>query len=191
MNDKKTLRIFIKEKRKLLSINEINKLSNDLFNNFIKNINTFNINFKNQNIAGYFPIKNEISDIKILEFLKNKYNCNISLPKIYNNTLIFKKWNLNINELIIKQNKNFKLLELDDNKETIIPNILLIPSLVFDIYKNRIGYGKGYYDNYLQSNKNSIKIGICYDFQIYNEEIENNINDIKMNYVISDKKIIK
>ena len=31
----------------------------------------------------------------------------------------------------------------------IIPNIVFLPLLCFDNYKNRIGYGKGFYDRYL------------------------------------------
>ena len=32
----------------------------------------------------------------------------------------------------------------------IIPNIILVPLLAYDKNKNRIGYGKGYYDRYLR-----------------------------------------
>jgi len=36
-----------------------------------------------------------------------------------------------------------------------IPNLILVPLLAFDTNKNRIGYGKGYYDNTLRSLKES------------------------------------
>jgi 5-formyltetrahydrofolate cyclo-ligase len=47
---------------------------------------------------------------------------------------------------------------------TIFPDILLVPLICFDSKLNRIGYGKGYYDNYLSNceylNKNITSIGI-------------------------------
>ena len=30
-----------------------------------------------------------------------------------------------------------------------LPDIVLVPLVVFDNYKNRLGYGKGFYDRYL------------------------------------------
>ena len=32
----------------------------------------------------------------------------------------------------------------------IIPNIMLVPLLAYDSKKNRLGYGKGFYDRYLK-----------------------------------------
>ena len=31
-----------------------------------------------------------------------------------------------------------------------IPDVMLIPTLAFDSYKFRLGYGKGFYDSYLK-----------------------------------------
>ena len=39
----------------------------------------------------------------------------------------------------------------------IIPDIILVPMLAFDKNKNRLGYGKGFYDRYLNSLKRKRK----------------------------------
>ena len=63
-------------------------------------------------------------------------------------------------------------------------DIMIIPGLAFDNNLNRLGYGRGYYDNYLKSHQ-TYKIGIC-----FHEQLTNNLpydkNDIKMDIVITD-----
>ena len=70
-----------------------------------------------------------------------------------------------------------------------ILDIILIPGIGFDKKGNRLGRGKGFYDRILK-NYEGTKIGICHHFQIINE-IPIESWDIKMNYVCTEKKLIK
>ena len=55
---------------------------------------------------------------------------------------------------------------------------------MFDNQNNRLGYGGGYYDKYLQ-NKNLYKIGICFkEFLI--DKLVVSKHDVKMNLIITD-----
>ena len=69
-------------------------------------------------------------------------------------------------------------------KELSGENVLMImPGVAFDVYRNRIGYGKGYYDKYL-SDKPSIRtIAVGYVCQIV-EKIEANETDIRPMQII-------
>lgn len=53
-----------------------------------------------------------------------------------------------------------------------MPSALLVPGLVFDVAGYRIGFGKGYYDQYISQarsiNSNNIAIGVCFDIQLRN-----------------------
>ena len=52
--------------------------------------------------------------------------------------------------------------------KVIYPDILLVPIVAFDKNFNRIGYGGGFYDRYIQrikKNKNILTIGLAYSFQ--------------------------
>ena len=68
----------------------------------------------------------------------------------------------------------------------------LIPGSSFDKQGNRTGYGKGYYDRYLDSCKGHIcKVGICFFLQILEEIPDKKSTDIPMDYVINEKEIIR
>ena len=67
-------------------------------------------------------------------------------------------------------------------------DLMIIPGVCFDKNKNRLGYGKGYYDRYLKELDNVIKVGICFDEQLVKDEyISADEYDIKMDFVVTDK----
>lgn len=65
--------------------------------------------------------------------------------------------------------------------------LALVPGLAFSKKGERIGFGKGYYDRLLKG-YNGTKIGICYDFQIF-DELPSDENDIKMDLIMTEKGI--
>ena len=69
-----------------------------------------------------------------------------------------------------------------------VPDLIIIPGLAFDLDKNRVGFGAGYYDKLLEKSR-ATKIGIGYDFQLV-EKIESEEHDIKMDIVLTDMRII-
>ena len=79
-------------------------------------------------------------------------------------------------------------------KKKIYPDIILIPLVAFDSNLNRIGYGKGYYDRSLKKinkiKKNVISLGIAYSFQKC-QKIPTNKHDFKLDYIFTEKGIIK
>jgi 5-formyltetrahydrofolate cyclo-ligase len=60
-----------------------------------------------------------------------------------------------------------------------------MPLLIFDKQGNRVGYGKGFYDRFLQKcSPNALKVGICLEKPI--EQIEDlNEFDVKMDVCIT------
>ena len=65
-------------------------------------------------------------------------------------------------------------------------DLMIVPGLVFDKEGYRIGYGKGFYDKYLSSEKPLHTIGVCYFAQICNEGIPYEENDIRVDVVVSE-----
>ncbi len=65
-------------------------------------------------------------------------------------------------------------------------DLIIVPGIAFDRKNNRLGRGKGYYDRLLSEWKTP-KIGICFDFQLF-DEIPAEPFDRKMNLVISENE---
>ena len=140
---------------------------------------------KNLKLALYYPTSFEINVLKLLE---NQYmnNKNILLPVIEeNNRMNFFSWKKNQVLLVNK----FGILEPQKTKFK-IPNLILLPILAFDRNKYRLGYGKGFYDGYLnkyqKKNSNILTVGVAFSFQKYHK-LPINKNDVKLDYILTEK----
>ncbi len=70
-------------------------------------------------------------------------------------------------------------------------DLIVVPGVAFDLSGHRIGYGKGYYDRFLQHPGIKARlVGLCHDFQLINGEIPADRHDIKMNIIVTDRRII-
>ena len=66
-------------------------------------------------------------------------------------------------------------------------DLIVVPGVVFDKKRNRIGFGKGYYDRLL-SNRKAKAFAIAFEFQVY-DEIPAEEHDIKMDMIITEENI--
>ncbi len=114
-----------------------------------------------------------------------------------------------------KQDGELKLYEIKDTEELVkgyfgIPepdvsedrrmnvehmDLILVPGVAFDEKCNRLGYGKGFYDKLLsrvkgQGSKVKGLIALAYEEQIV-ESIPSESHDIRMDKIITDKRIIE
>ncbi|MBA1340484.1 MAG: 5-formyltetrahydrofolate cyclo-ligase [Pelagibacterales bacterium] len=145
---------------------------------------------KKINLSFYYPSNYEVNTLNLFKVL-NLNKINTLLPVIVGkNKMKFIKWTL---KDPLKVNK-YGMLEPFNTKKYIIPHVALVPLLAFDKNNHRLGYGKGYYDNfltkYLKSNKNILTIGIAFSFQKYNKLPSSNF-DVKLNYILTEKSIQK
>ena len=165
------------------NINKYPKINKNTFFTFLKKKK-----YNSKNLGGYYPSNYEIDDLDILKLLEKK-NYNISLPVIMkNNQMDFFQWS---NKDALKINKYGIPEPIPIKKNS--PDILLIPLVGFDKNLNRLGYGGGYYDRYIEKIekvKKVIKIGLAFSYQKLNN-IPINQFDKKLDFVITDKDIFK
>jgi 5-formyltetrahydrofolate cyclo-ligase len=158
---KKELRIFFFQKRQSLSDEQIDSESINIFN-----LLTLNFNLNGLNICTFLPIKkkNEINTFKLLTFIEK-----------YNFKLFITKWHIENNELTIHNfnskddliTNKFGIPEPKEINKIEVPNeisIVLVPLLCFDKKGNRVGYGKGVYDQFLKKFNKSKTIFIGLSF---------------------------
>ncbi|HAW79119.1 MAG TPA: hypothetical protein DCX27_05000 [Balneola sp.] len=68
-------------------------------------------------------------------------------------------------------------------------DIIIVPLLAADLHFNRLGYGKGFYDRFLENEK-AIKVGVLFSEFIL-EEIPVEDFDEKLDILISEKKTLR
>jgi len=71
--------------------------------------------------------------------------------------------------------------------------LMIMPGLAFDSSFNRIGYGGGFYDRYINGHPD-VKftlMALCYDFQIVDEAIETLDHDVPVDVIVTPQKMLK
>lgn len=66
--------------------------------------------------------------------------------------------------------------------------LVLVPGVAFDRKKNRMGYGKGYYDRYFAGKTDCVRLGIAYELQVA-EQLPTEENDLPMEYLVTEKSL--
>lgn len=64
--------------------------------------------------------------------------------------------------------------------------LVIVPGIAFDRNHNRIGYGKGFYDRYLNAHPHLVKLGIAFDIQLV-DRIPAEECDCRMDMVVTEK----
>ncbi len=185
IQSKKNLRLFYIKKRLNISDIERKEWNKEITKRCLKlpiwDNNFFHI---------FLPIKekNEVDTYPLIDLINDK-NKIIIIPKIngfnlkhyiYENNLSIKKNHLGIPE---PSNGNYAKINLIE--------VVFVPLIVSDKFGNRVGYGKGYYDRFLKKcDKKIIKVGLSF-FDVIEKIVDITDNDIKLNYCITPKKIIK
>ena len=181
--EKDKIRKEILEKRNNLSTEEVEKKSDLIIQNlekFIKNV---------ENIMIFMDMKNEVRITKLMGLYPEK---SFFIPKITDSKNREMKINrYNENELVLHKFGYYESSSSNFYNENIL-NIVIVPAVVFDLEKNRIGFGGGYYDTFLkkirEKNKKVLFIGICYDFQII-EKVPAEEHDVVLDFVVSESRI--
>jgi 5-formyltetrahydrofolate cyclo-ligase len=84
-------------------------------------------------------------------------------------------------------NKTWEIVALTDGRPVaeLQFNVIIVPMLGFDQSLHRIGYGGGYYDQFLATHPTAQKIGVCFDLGKL-DHIPAEPHDIPLNTIITE-----
>jgi 5-formyltetrahydrofolate cyclo-ligase len=68
--------------------------------------------------------------------------------------------------------------------------MIIVPGIAFDRNGYRLGYGRGYYDRYLQDKKYVFSLGLAFEIQLLDNNLPRECFDQKVNAVATEDKII-
>ena len=180
MVEKDNFRKYIRLKKNTLSDEEKISASDKVFN-FLFSTKEW---VDSKHVLLYHSLPDELPTHEYLGIINNIKQ--IYLPRVNGNTLEILKYDkecLSSGAFNIAEPTGLDVVELSKI------DIIVVPGMAFDKSCNRLGRGKGYYDSLLK-NANAIKIGICYDFQLF-ESIPTEPHDIKMDIVITPSHIYR
>ncbi len=176
---KKELRKKYTQKRKTLSKDEVLLLSQQIFEQFKKKFPVT----ENQKAHCFFSIseKNEVDTQFLLNyFFENKVR--VFVPKIVDGKLI----SVEIKKDSVLRKNFWGILEPESNVDSEERNFdfVITPLLYCDKNGNRIGYGKGFYDEFFsKTNSETLKIGVNY-FQPDEKIDDISETDIPLDYLV-------
>jgi 5-formyltetrahydrofolate cyclo-ligase len=180
MIDKKELRRFYRSVRKSQTSEEKNCFDKKIFS-FLINSSLYKNASK---ILVYVSVNDEADTIEIIRYALNDGKT-VAVPFCVDDKMEF----LIINSLSDLSEGKFGIPTADPEKCAVLSDfegaLCVVPALSFDIYGNRLGYGGGLYDRFL-NRKNVVSLGLTYERCLCGA-IPREKHDIKIDYILTEK----
>lgn len=157
--DKQQLRKAIREKKRAMPPEEIERRSEILAQMFLE----APVYRQARTLYGYLPYNQEVRTIPILEQALRDGK-QVAVPKVYGDTMRF----LLLEDLtqVAKGYAGIPEPIADGPVAQDPAALVLMPGLAFDPQGHRIGYGGGFYDKFLAQEPEHPTVALCYDFQV-------------------------
>jgi len=174
--DKTLLRRSIKEKKRAMTREQICSASEKLGQMLLKTEQYR----RAKTIYGYLPYNQEVRTVPILE-RAIRDGKRVAVPKVYGDEMRF----LYLEDLTQVEKSSMGIPEpvadepVADDPEALV----LMPGLAFDKQGNRIGYGGGFYDKFLEKEPNHPTVALCYAFQMV-EQLQTQEHDVPVDLVL-------
>lgn len=142
-------------------------------------------------VMSYMPIRNEVDTLRFNKDILDA-NKQLCLPRVRNEKDMDAFFITDFKLELAQGHFNIQepLFALEPvNPATI--NIIILPGLAFDTRGNRLGFGKGYYDRFIERiDEKCLKIGLAYGFQVV-EGIEAEPWDRKLDLVVTEDRVYR
>lgn len=174
--DKKALRASIREQKRAMTMEQIDRLSAILAEKFYQTQQYRDAG----TIYGYLPYNQEVRTVPILARALQDGKT-VAVPKVIDDRMIFV-----VMDDLSKVEKGYAGIPepIANGPEASDPNALvLMPGLAFDPQGHRVGYGGGFYDRFLEQEPDHPTVALCYGFQVF-PELETQEHDIPVDLVL-------
>ncbi|WP_234572171.1 5-formyltetrahydrofolate cyclo-ligase [Rhodohalobacter sp. 614A] len=185
ISKKKLRRFFLVERMKLSEV-EVETKSESIINRVLES-DEFK---KAQTVHTYISIK-EKNEVRTFPFIEAcfKEQKRVVVPKIVGDGTLE---HIELNSLDDLTINNWGVPEPPTKKQVPIDtlDLIIVPMVAGDRSKNRLGYGKGFYDRFLEISE-AVKIGLLFDCQLYNNKLPVESFDIPLDILITESQRIE
>lgn len=182
MERKQQIRAELKEKRNLLTKEQREEYSGKICEQIWKYI----VSEEAEVIYCYYPLGSEVNVLPLAEKALSEGK-KIAFPRTNGDMMEFYP----VMSLAGFQKGAFGIMEpIGEVPITEDSPMVIVPGLGFDRSKNRIGYGKGFYDRYFARFPACRKIAATYETQIV-DNIPTNDFDTPMDLIITEREVLE
>lgn len=135
-------------------------------------------------IALYHSIEGEPN---LLPLITQNFTVSFCLPKITGNDMVFILYN-DGDEL--ENNCLYPLILEPKSDKVVIPDIIFVPGIAFDIKGQRLGRGGGFYDKYIALHPHVLTIGVTFQEKLL-YSLPHEDHDYRMHYIITENLILR
>lgn len=136
------------------------------------------------NIALYCAIKDEPY---LLSLIIQNPSISFCLPKITNAGIVFIKYKFG-DELL--SNSNYPLVLEPESNEVVVPDMMFVPGIAFDVKGYRLGRGRGFYDKYIALYPKILTVGTIFQEKLL-EGLPHEPHDCRMQFIITENLILR
>ena len=183
VNNKAELRKHFKKIRSEMD----KKMRSDFDKNIFENVCSLNEYINCRQVLVYVSSEIEVGTRQLMEkaFSEKEVLC----PRCVDGTNIMYFYKVSSFEELEKG--SFGILEprIECEKAEVFDNaVCIVPALSFDRYGFRLGFGKGFYDRFLE-NFSGAKIGLCYE-NCLSQTLPSDIYDINVDKIATEERTI-
>ncbi len=185
---KKEIRRNMLSRRNSMTAEEINEKSRIIFQRLIN----FGPYKESKNILSYLSFGSEVTTNDIIDYSISQEK-KVSVPLCIKETTEMVACSFSTWQDISKG--TYGILEPNKSSLRIVDrttiDLILVPGAAFDKLGNRVGYGAGYYDRFLnRANKNTCTVALAFSLQLVSK-IPRGLFDVPLDYIITEDGIIK
>jgi len=154
-----------------------------------RNIIIERANNNNLSVGCYLPMDGEINLHPVFGIFSN-LGWELSFPVVTRATSEMRFFGVKSVELDAFETGELGVLEPKKRDRPVTHfDLILVPAVAVDRSGNRIGMGKGFYDRFLNNQRDALRVALVFEFQIV-DTLETQEWDQRVNWVFSEKSSI-
>lgn len=173
------------EIRDSLSPESVKTLSESIIHSLMQSVS-----YENADVINCYVSMNDRNEVNTHNFIKASLESGkeVQVPKMGKNGFLSSCVISSFNEL--EPNPWGVLEPVTEVNAQKSPDIIIVPMVAGDRQKNRIGYGKGYYDRFLRRS-NSEHLGLLFQCQLSAGTLPAEDFDVPLDVLITESEVIK
>ena len=180
MVKKQDIRKNVLKQRNLMTEKEWDEHSHEIY----KKVVTHPFFLESKEVYCYINFRNEVGTKKIIEEAW-RLGKRVAAPRIEGSEMNF----YYIDSFTKLESGYFGVLEpVGEEKAEGEQVLVIMPGAAFDKKKNRIGYGKGYYDRFLEKYPTYRTLALAFELQVV-DKIPSDSFDVKPNQIVTEENI--